>query len=379
MNRILKSGELDGDLPDPRTDASWQARLEEARARRAVALAEKARNGGASKTRRLKPWEEEGVVIVDEDDRPDDMALAAPDFHDRVNAIQAHADAEPPSLPRATLGEVPASDVETCPLPAAEDDLPPATRAPAGTVNAIFDDPSFAEPPVGPVHSAKDAQVAAPLPVSLLLQPEPPEPSPTSPPAWRQAILDQADAPARPVIPVPAAGASAATPKRRKPGTAVYAALFFAAAIAVGPLWQMTRPVERGPLVYTLSGFSIEPALGLTAPMFEMPRETRAGEWLPDAPTPPDGPLAVLRPVVPAKVAPIQGFESFPDPAPGAPQILLGEALSPIPVLLPAPAAIAPAPFELRLGAEGVVDSAVAGGEAALSPQPRPAALSAPS
>ena len=384
MNRVLKSDELDGELPDPRSDASWQARLDEARARRAVALAEKARNGAPQKKRRLKPWEEQGVVIVDEttdtslEDTPDGLG-----FHQRVDAMRGHAAPDLRGSNRVPdAGEAAPQPEEEPAAPAQITETPeqpeaPRPRAPAGTVNDFFADPAFDRAASAAREDAARRDEASPS--ALLLRPEPPEPAPSQVPAWRKALLEEVSAQADPVIAAPAvavATAPARKTEKRKRHPALYAVLVFAAAVAVGPIWQMTRPVERGPLVYTLSAFALEPALGLTAPMFVTPRETRPGEWQPESARPPRGPLAVARPVVPARVAPVVGFATLPDAAPAGPRIILGSPPASAPALADRPAIAAPAAIPAPpLGPDGVADRAVRDGTAALAPLPRPAAL----
>ena len=104
-------------------------------------------------------------------------------------------------------------------------------------------------------------------------------------------------------------------------------AFLLIAAVAIGPIWQMTRPVERGPLVFTLSAFALEPALGLHSPMFETPRPTRSGEWSPVAEIAPRAPYDVGRPFVPAKVSRPADFAVDPAIGPMLASITLGDPI----------------------------------------------------
>ncbi len=319
MNRVVKSDDLNGPLPDPRTDANWQARLEEARAKRAIALAERAKTAGPKK-KRLKPWEEEGAVIVDGGADEDVAPESGLGFSDRVEAMRDHArdkvssskseaGAESGDSPKRNWAETAAAEPRVPPAPAAtrpetpvSERKPAVALSPAGTVNDLFNAPEFA--PDAPADEEPDS------PLSMLLRPEPIKPSPV--PAWRQAALEEAEP-----VPAPAAPAvqKAATPKRS--AKVSVGAVLLIAAVAVGPIWQMTRPVERGPLVFTLSAFALEPALGLHSPMFETPRPTRPGEWSPVADIAPRAPYDVGKPFVPAKVPRPADFAA--DPALGPP------------------------------------------------------------
>ncbi len=363
MNRIVKSDDLNGPLPDPRSDANWQARLEEARAKRAIALAERAKTAGPKK-KRLKPWEEEGAVVLDEDDDEIVTPQSGLGFSERVEAMRAHERVKAASSKTGSDGNVAPSnrnwseDALNEPLerveppkaePMSDEPLPERTAvlSPAGTVNDLFDSPAFASDT--PSHHVPAN------PVSLLRSPPPIEPSPVPP--WRQAAIEEAQvAP----VSVPAPAAVRAPKASRKVSVG---ALMLVAAISVGPIWQMTRPVERGPLVFTLSAFALEPALGLTSPMFEAPRPTRPGEWTPATDAPPRGPYDVGRPVVPAKVARPADFEADPvfgpieasiaigvPPLSSAPRVrTLVDALT-VPVIDPVPG---------RFGVAGDVGSAI--------------------
>ena len=167
---------------DPRRDANWQARLEEARAKREIAL----RNKPAKRpAKRLKPWEEEGAAALD-DDADFSPAASGLEFSDRVDAIREHrAPQETPLADAARPGSNWSPDVEQSiltPVPepapvAPTPDRAESARRPverAGSVNDIFSDPAFREPYKAPAPAPKSdedetipiAQLRAPLPKS---------------------------------------------------------------------------------------------------------------------------------------------------------------------------------------------------------------------
>ena len=88
-DRALRPESSEREVFDLDKDERWQARLAEARARREVALREKA-SSGAEPKRRLKPWEEAGQA--DAYDRVEPMLPAELedklDFSDRVKSLR---------------------------------------------------------------------------------------------------------------------------------------------------------------------------------------------------------------------------------------------------------------------------------------------------
>ena len=116
----------------------------------------------------------------------------------------------------------------------------------------------------------------------------------------------------------------------------------------------MTQPVERGPLVFTLSSFPIDPAFGLTGPMFERPTPTQSREWTPASLTPTDEPLALAKPNVPERAREIADFAVDPVFGADVSGILVGARIQslpdtpadqPLPIVLP----------ERPIGPDGVV------------------------
>jgi hypothetical protein len=94
-------------------------------------------------------------------------------------------------------------------------------------------------------------------------------------------------------------------------------AIFFLLAASVGPIYQLTRSYEWGPLVYTLSKFPTEPALGLTAPVFIIPVADHLAAWQPPSKAPGSTPLQVEKPSVPERTFKVRGLFG----APGVPEL----------------------------------------------------------
>ena len=166
-DRSVKPGdpETPRDIVELDKDDRWQARLAEARARREVALAEKA--AGNTPKRRLKPWEEEPGQDPDEvkiepmiqERPPGDDRL---DFADRLEVMREGDDdsAEPkPSAEKPTPVQVKPFDEIIPPEPDPEPEAVPApaprTRAPTVTPSGVK-----APPPVRKTRA--DAEIVAP-------------------------------------------------------------------------------------------------------------------------------------------------------------------------------------------------------------------------
>lgn len=277
------SGEGDPGVPkevfELDKDERWQARLDEARARREIALREKA--AGKPQKPRPKPWEIEGASlekppriepIVQE--RGDDKF----DFADRLETIREAKEAARPPEP-APLKPVP--DPEKTP-PAAADppSRKPVRRAPAPEVRAR-PQPSLILPGAPDV-----ADLAARYAATL---------DKTAPPDPEMSKRDR-DAPEPPkrsaeLVALPTARRSeeVGEPRlqerlsraERRRGVRPLGMAFGLLALAALPLTTEAPPLEKGPGMPVIDALRIQPALGVTWSLYERPFQTRAGDWRP--------------------------------------------------------------------------------------------------
>lgn len=356
---------------DPRRDANWQARLEEARAKREIALSKK--RATAQPKRRLKPWEEEGAAVLDED-KDFSPASTGLEFSDRVDAMRTKSTSktvpfpvrepvEPePSVARPGSNWAPEADQDMLsPVPVHEVNRPsaapvetPKPTARVSSVNDVFSDPIFDEPPAAQEPDPKGDEDSETIPIALLRVPPPEPPRRRMPVVKDEPKAHDVEAE---TVDMPAATAEA-KPLAQKAGKKrsgfMMMALMFLGAIAIGPIYKFTQPIERGPLVYTLSSFPVEPAFGLTSPMFEKPTPTRSHEWQPVSLVPTDALLALARPNVPDRARTLANFVEMPAFGPTASNIVVGDALWSLPdtsAALSLPQVVAERP----LGPEGRV------------------------
>ncbi len=340
-------------------DERWQARLEEARARREIALREKAASGKTKQRR--KPWEEEPGDDADDfeikpiiQDKPADEKDV--DLADRLEAARdaraARVEAVPPKAePKPVPRPEPVPDAEI------ETRVVPRFKSKARSFDEII--PPESAPTVAP----------APLPKRKkrrggdLVAPGAPD------------VIDLAQRYAstlkppvnvtRPFDTLPQTVETSATPepmilpvrqaRTRRPfglGLAVLAFSFI-------PLSQMAPPLEKGPTPPPNPYFGLPPALGLTTSMVWPVRRTVSGEWVPGpvplalgaAPNVELSPFSFLGsdsgvPEIPGGVLPggETGLVALPEPdAPlsMAPPAVLGEAPGidgvPEPLVVPIP------------------------------------------
>lgn len=264
-------------------DERWQARLAEARARREVALREKA-NSGAVPKRRPKPWEEAGqgdvtpVVPVEPVFQPEPDPK--PDFADRMKSlrktIQQHGSNSRPSNearpapPTPIVPDVP----ETAPVLEPEQ---PAAKPKVADRYLDALSPDF-EPvrPFVPEVSGYGVEPTPTIGVPLVRE-EPPEPvTAPSPPVETEAQVSE--------TPLPKIRRS------RVPALLLAAICLF----SLLPFTTEAPPMEIGPPIFAAEPrFGLEPALGITRPMNVIPRTTMSWEWMPELNRAVAGPLAV--------------------------------------------------------------------------------------
>ncbi len=269
-------------------DERWQARLDEARARREIALAEKA--AGKPSKKRLKPWEIDGsagtkpiepIIQEKEDDKVD--------FADRVDTIRAVAknssDQDSAKFPRTHNSAVKAAPPAIVNVPVAD----PTPEEPQHT--PLETDPAAYKPPA---HDDFDQILTTlPLPkaverdVSLVL---PGAPDVKELAARYAATLEpemEPVLPAEQAIEPEVAPVAEAETRRRRP-VLLFAAVSF---LALLPLATFAPPLSTGPSMPQISGFTFQPALGVTWSMQELPVATRSGEWVPRLGFAPTGPI----------------------------------------------------------------------------------------
>ncbi len=264
-------------------DERWQARLEEARARREIALREKA--AGKPQKPRPKPWEVDGAEgdappeinpIIQ--DRGDDKF----DFADRLESIRgtqtetpvpAPLPSEPPktpaSRPRATPDFNPAARQK---VPAAQGaGLEPRARPqPSLILPGAPDVAELAERYAATLHVVEDDPVAESEPEQ---DPKEQDQGATLVPLTRTA--PDAD---------PASESDAGrklTRAERRRGIRPLGMALALTGLAALPFATEAPPLETGPEMPNVTGFRFQPALGVTWSLSNRPFETRSGEWSP--------------------------------------------------------------------------------------------------
>ena len=260
-------------------DERWQARLEEARARREVALREKA--AGKPQKPRPKPWEVDGSDMEQPpeinpiiQDRGDDKF----DFADRLETIrgtQAETPAPPPpepakppvTRPRATPDFNPAARQK---VPAAQGSgLEPRARPqPSLILPGAPDVAELAERYAATLEVVEDDPVIAPEPE---LDGQEEEQGATLVP------LTKAAPEAEPVV----GDQKPLTRAERRRGIRPLGMALALTGLAVLPFATEAPPLETGPEMPLVTGFRFQPALGVTWSLNNRPRETQSGEWRP--------------------------------------------------------------------------------------------------
>ena len=294
------SGEGDPGVPkevfELDKDERWQARLDEARARREIALREKA--AGKPQKPRPKPWEIEGSTVEKPSEiepiiqeRGDDKF----DFADRLETIREAKETARPPRP-APIKPAPEPE-EMRPPVAASPSRAPARRAPAPEVRAR-PQPSLILPGAPDVADLA-ARYAATLDRAAPVDPDVTEPDGSAP----ERVERSAELVALPTARRPAGEPKEQVDERlsraeRRRGIRPLGMAFGLLALAALPLSTQAPPLETGPSMPVIDALRIQPALGVTWSIYEQPFQTRAGDWRPGkAP-------AALGPVVVAPLPP---------------------------------------------------------------------------
>ena len=193
------------EVVDLNNDARWQARLEEARARRAEALKLKGLDDKPKRVPR-KPWEDEADTALAAQKHQRPLDHEGLDFHDRMNALQkvlkdkrpqAAPTPEPPEAMRNWSPEAEAAPLEgVADKPGPSEPPAPRPEKSAPPLDSLFNDPAFRAP------EPEIAQHDEPEYVSLetLVDPLPrskPEPS-TRP--WLDAVKEEETAAAKTAV-----------------------------------------------------------------------------------------------------------------------------------------------------------------------------------
>ena len=280
-------------------DARWQARLEEARARRAEALKRQGREDRPQRAPR-KPWEDETDTSIAAEKHQRALDHTGLDFHDRMNALhkvmketRPHKDDD--SLRDATpLAEKPGRNwspdavQEPAVAPKALDPVSaPPVRTPEHTgppVDSFFDELSLApaDPDPEPDHDLQS------VPISDLVQPIAPRAQRVDARPWLKAAeedeIERASSPVAENITQSAASSRKGMPFMLGVG--------LVALVAV-PFFNLLPPMDRGPAPAVSPTFGMQPALGITAAMAEWPVATQSGEFVPTSSVAPRGPFVL--------------------------------------------------------------------------------------
>jgi len=279
------------EVVDLNNDARWQARLEEARARRAEALRLK---GLEDKPKRApsKPWEDEANTALEAEKHQRALDDDGLDFHDRMNALQKvlkDKRPEPAATLRAPKGlpnwspEAEQTTLDTAPVAAPPPkSVTPVVEKSGPPVDSLFDDPAF----LAPEPETSTGEEPEFVPLEALVDPLPPSrPEPRSRP-WLDAVEPEESAvAAEPEVTITA-------PKAKSEGMPFLLGVGLVALLAM-PLFHLLPPMVRGPAAPAGPVFGLQPAFGITAAMVEFPAPTQSGEFVPQASYAPAGPLAL--------------------------------------------------------------------------------------
>lgn len=341
------------DVFDLDKDERWQARLDEARARREVALREKAAGG---KKPRPKPWEVEGAQtdappkiepIIQ--DRGDDKF----DFADRMESIRETGADESADVPAGK--DTPLTEV-TFDLPpdAAPDPAPDPDTAPYRGPSVLSSVPTPL--PVTPSTPSAPAPEKRARPQPSLVLPGAPEAAELA--ARYAATLDAPDGHdqtrdgpvdgalvakreeptetatlinlPRDAAPAPDAPRTESWYERRKGirPMGMWVALTVLAAL---PFTTEAPPLKKGPGMPDIPRFAVQPPLGVTWSLSVRPSETAASAWRPASSTPRLAPL----PFDPSPVTALAtGTVALaPTPAAPDPSVAWRDVTSPTPAL----------------------------------------------
>ena len=297
-DRAIRQENSERDVFDLERDERWQARLAEARARRAIALREKANSQEPPKPK-LKPWEEAGQsepAVFEEIEpllQPD--AEERLDFSDRVRTLRESVEGSGgnggPGLEGPTEGLSPE----------------PAGKTSAPIIGSGGEEQLAYRPePAAQPASVADRYIKALSPDFTPIRPYVPEtalaPEPPHSRGRETRSADETERLAREYAasmnfepeaePVTGAAVEAA-PRRRRKGVPAFL-LAGVCLLAVLPFTETVPPLTKGPVSEVGNPhFRLVPALGITRPMNAFPRLTAPGEWKPVAGVAPKGALTL--------------------------------------------------------------------------------------
>ncbi len=262
-------------------DERWQARLDEARARREVALREKA--DGQPQKPRPKPWEIEGADVDEPpvinptiQERGEDKL----DFADRLESIRGakdHISQEPAAV--ETPSE-PVRPVQSAPKP--RQGKPAAARTGAPEPRAR-PQPSLILPGAPDVAELASRYAATLKPPKKFAISDTPPSVPD----------EEAPAPRGELVSLPTAAVEVTenlvpaqlSRSERRRGIRPLGMAFGLVTLAALPLTTEAPPLETGPEMPVVDGLRLQPALGVTWSLYQPPVATESGEWSP-APSP---------------------------------------------------------------------------------------------
>lgn len=295
--QALQKGSSEEEVFELDKDERWHARLAEARARRAIALRDKANSEEPPKAR-TKPWEEDGAFEPVQPQYEQPNVSDRLDFSDRVDTLRRTLEPHETETARTeSEDDNPSGDVAPPSVPEKTKAQAPGSAVARKYVERLPGDFQPAKPYVPPFVPGADARASKPNPDldedtlarinAATMLPEP---------------VDESTVAAEPVV--------KARRERHRRGVP---ALLLAGVclLAILPFSTRVMPLVKGPVAYSdaaAPGLAMVPALGITAPMAEFPRLTDAGEWMS-----PFVPRA-FQPVALA-LAPLQQREVAPLPA----------------------------------------------------------------
>ncbi|NNL18092.1 MAG: hypothetical protein HKP37_05050 [Boseongicola sp.] len=292
------------EVVDLNNDARWQARLEEARARRAEALKLK---GMDDKPRRApsKPWEDEANTALDAEKHQRALDDDGLDFHDRMNALQKVLKEKQPKQDVSVKAPVVPDNMRNWAPEAKEEPLEALVSAPEPVkvetpavrveksgppVDSFFDDPAFSTPEPADVPSEEPEFV----PMEALVDPLPPR----RPKQTRRPWIEEAEAEER-IAEEVIQDVRVESKARKSEGMPFLLGIGLVALVAM-PFFYLLPPMTRGPEGAQGPVFGMQPAFGITAAMVEFPVATQSGEFVPKSSIAPIEPFTVLDGTPPA-------------------------------------------------------------------------------
>lgn len=256
-------------------DERWQARLDEARARREVALRDKA--AGVPQKPRPKPWEIEGAEIeappeIDPiiQERGDDKF----DFADRLETIRAPQGNRPHEAPTAKLAPVPPRAVPD--KVKSRDDPSTHAKAPAPRARP---QPSLILPGAPDVAELASRYAATLEPQAKVALRETGLEDPNPVPQIQSAELVTLPTAAKQTHEIPETTPISRSDRRR--GIRPLGMAVTLVAFAVLPLTTEAPPLETGPEMPVVDVLRLQPALGVTWSLYYPPAATSSDDWRP--------------------------------------------------------------------------------------------------